>query len=340
MTGSDSDSGAEETAIPDETVETYEGITYAQRDAGAMKLDLFVPETDAPPLVVYVHGGGWAYETRANAPDLERYAAAWGVAFASVSYRLVPIPADSPFDSAPENPTPRDVFPAQIRDVMAAIRWLRAHADEYGFDARQIAAWGSSAGGHLAALAGTLGDISRLAGDVFLPEALEKTVAPDHSGAVQAVVDWYGVSDLRGLEADGFESLLLDSDVADTAEMARLASPIVHVSPENPPFLLMAGLADELVPFEQTRKLADALERNRVDTNVYALHDLGHAFDADSERTAMEPLMATPRPAQSVTATAHFPAGDLDGGLEGVPPAGPDAIEVFLDRTIGTQSSE
>lgn len=320
-------------------VETHEGVTYAERDAGAMELDLFVPEIEDPPLVVYVHGGGWAYATRANTPDLERYAAEWGVAFASVSYRLAPIPEDSPFDPAPDNPTPRGVFPAQILDVKAAIRWLRANAGTYGFDADEVAVWGASAGGHLAALAGTLGDVTDLAGDVYPAEMVEKRVAPDHSGRVQAVVDWYGVSDLRELDGDGLESLLLGGIVSENLEKARLASPISYVSETTPPFLVMHGRADDVVPIDQTELLADALANAHVDATVYELHDLGHVFGADSERSAMERLTRTPRPAQSVTATAHFVDGEGDGGLDGVPPAGPDAIGQFLHRTIGNEPS-
>jgi len=340
MPSSDSDSTGERATTHVDTVETYEGVTYADRDAGAMNLDLFVPETDAPPLVVYVHGGGWAYATRKNAPDLERYAAEWGVAFASVSYRLAPIPDDSPFDPAPDNPTPRGVFPAQILDVKAAIRWLRANAEEYGFDAEDVAVWGASAGGHLAALAGTLADVNGLAGDVYPAETVEKCVAPEQSGQVQAVVDWYGVSDLRELDGDGLESLLLGGTVTDNPEKARLASPISYVSETTPPFLVMHGRADDVVPFDQTELLAEALADAHVAATVYELHEQGHVFGADSERSAMERLTVTPRPAQSVTATAHFAEGESDSGLAGVPPAGPDAIARFLSRTIGTAHAE
>ncbi|WEL17522.1 Dipeptidyl aminopeptidase/acylaminoacyl-peptidase [Halorhabdus sp. SVX81] len=340
MSRSDSDPADERTSGDVDAVESYEGVTYAERDAGEMKLDLFVPETDAPPLVVYVHGGGWAYATRANTPDLERYAAEWGFAFASVSYRLAPIPDDSPFDPAPDNPTPRGIFPAQILDVKAAIRWLRANAEAYGFDADDVGVWGASAGGHLAALAGTLEDVSALGSDVYPAETVEKRVAADHSGRVQAVVDWYGVSDLRELDGAGLESLLLGGPVSDNPEKARLGSPISHVSATTPPFLVMHGRADEVVPVAQTELLAEALADAHVDATVYALQDLGHVFGADSERSAMERLTGSPRPAQSVTATAHFPEGESGGGLAGVPPADPAAIERFLDRTIRTENPE
>ncbi|WP_222918681.1 alpha/beta hydrolase [Natrinema sp. SYSU A 869] len=326
------------------SVSVHEDVTYAARDAGEMKLDLYVPETDEnPPLVVYIHGGGWVFETRKNAPDLARYAAEWGCAITSVSYRLAAIPddADFPTESIENNPTPRGVFPDQIIDVKAAIRWLRANADEYGFDAARVATWGASAGGHLAALAGTLDDIETLPGDAYPDDAIAKVVAPDQSGTVQAVVDWYGISDLLELpsQPDGFESFLLGGDVSENRDKAKRASPTTYVGPETPPFLITHGREDQVVSIRQSRLLFEALQASAVGATMYELHDLGHVFGAESERTAMEQLIVDPRPAQTVTATAHLEAGaetgaSTDGLLERAPPAGPDAIEQFLDRTI------
>ncbi|ELZ88668.1 Esterase/lipase-like protein [Haloferax sulfurifontis ATCC BAA-897] len=99
-------------------ITVYEGVTYAERPEGAMKLDLYVPEREDPPLVVYVHGGGWVAETRANVPTPERYAAEWDCAIASVSYRLQEVPAGSSLEGMydPSNPTPRGSFPDHIPD--------------------------------------------------------------------------------------------------------------------------------------------------------------------------------------------------------------------------------
>ncbi|SEV84578.1 alpha/beta hydrolase [Natrinema salifodinae] len=321
-------------------VSVHEDVTYAVRDAGEMKLDLYVPAVDEnPPLVVYVHGGGWVFETRKNAPDLERYAAEWGCATASVSYRLAAVPddADLPGDGIADNPTPRGVFPNQLVDVKAAIRWLRANANEYGFDPDRVATWGASAGGHLAALAGTLDDIEALPGDAYPDAAVEKDVAPDQSGAVQAVVDWYGVSDLLELPGrpGGLESLLLGGPVSENRDQARRASPTTYVGPETPPFLVMHGREDQVVSIRQSELLFEALKASGVGATMYELHALGHVFGAESERTAMARLTGEPRPAQTVTATARLEEGaSTDGLLGSVPPAGPDAIERFLDRAL------
>ncbi|NGM69545.1 alpha/beta hydrolase [Natronolimnobius sp. AArcel1] len=336
-----SESNADDPSV----VVVHEDLTYAERDAGDLKLDLYVPKPDAgdnrPPLVVYIHGGAWIYETRKNAPDLERFAAEWNCALASVSYRLAAVPddVDLPFDVDPENPTPRGVFPDPIIDVKAAIRWCRAHADTYGFNGEHIAAWGSSAGGHLAALAGVVDDVTDIAGDAYPAESVRKAVEPTESGAVQAVIDWYGVHDL--LELPGIEetpeSLLLGGPLSANQDRARRASPVTYVTPDDPPFCIMHGREDEVVSVEQSCLLFDELANAGVDAAFYDLHDLGHVWGGDSERTAMAALESGDH-AQTVTATAttrtecdETTTGPL---LVSHPPAGPDAIGTFLERTL------
>ncbi|QGN07740.1 alpha/beta hydrolase [Halorhabdus sp. CBA1104] len=331
----DDPSGADGPAVA-----VHEDVTYASRDSGDLRLDLFVPETAGrPPLVVYVHGGGWVFETRKNAPALQRYAAEWGVAIASVSYRLAEIPdgVAIPFDIDPENPTPRGVFPDQILDVKAAIRWLQARAEAYGFDPDRIATWGASAGGHLALLAGFVDDVSDVAGNVYAPERVEKTVAPEQSGAVQAVVDWYGVTDLTAVPVApaGVASLLVGGSISQHRDRARRASPLTYVDADSPPVLVMHGRADDVVSIEQTRSLVSALRGVDLSVTSYELHGMGHVFGADSERTAMAQLTGEERPTQTVTASASSDPGASDDRLLPAHPfAGPDAIETFLDRTL------
>ncbi|WP_181685257.1 alpha/beta hydrolase [Halorhabdus salina] len=340
MTESPTESTADASETGEPAVAIHEDVTYASRDAGDLRLDLFVPEiAGRPPLVVYVHGGGWVFETRKNAPDLERYAAEWEVAIASVSYRLAEIPdgLEIPFDIDPENTTPRGVFPDQIVDVTAAIRWLQARATEYGFDPDRIATWGASAGGHLALLAGLIDDISAVAGNVYAPERVEKTVAPEQSGAVQAVVDWYGVTDLTTVPEDpeDIASLLVGGQISKHRDRARRASPVTYVDADAPPLFVMHGRADEVVSIEQTRSLVSKLRDGDVPVTSYELHEMGHVFGADSERTAMAQLTGADRPTQSVTASASSePGASNDVLLPAHPPAGPDAIGQFLDRTL------
>lgn len=322
-------------------ITVHEGVTYAERDAGAMKLDLYVPEAESPPLVVYVHGGGWVAETRDNAPDPARYAAEWDCAIASVSYRLQQVPDGSPVAEMADadNPTPKGEFPDHFVDVKAAIRWLRSRADDYGYDAERVAAWGSSAGGHLALLAGVVDDVTDL-GDAFADE-VEKTVAPEASGAVQAVVSWYGVADMSlAADEDGLMQLLLGGPPATQSDRYRQASPITHVTPASPPTLLLHGRADEVVSVEHSRRFFDALADAGVDAVRYELHELNHVWaesvDAiQSERVGMDLLAAEPTHAQSVYEATHVDTGGTpDPLVADLPPAGPEAIRQFLERTI------
>jgi len=322
-------------------VTVHRGLTYAERESGEMQLDLYVPESESPPLVVYVHGGGWVAETRDNVPDPARYAAAWDCAIATVSYRLQTVPDGSPVAEMTDadNPTPSGQFPDHFVDVKAGIRWLRAHADEYGYDAERIAAWGASAGGHLALLAAVVDDVTDL-GDAFADE-VEKTVAPEESGGVQAVVGWYGVSDMTlAADDDGLVQLLLGGPPSECPERYAQASPVTHVTPESPPTLLLHGREDEVVSVEHSRRFFDALADAGVDAARYELHDLNHVWAEhveaiQSERVGMDLLAAEPTHAQSVYEATHVPAGGSPAPLVAdLPPAGPEAIEQFLDRTI------
>ncbi|SFR85717.1 Acetyl esterase/lipase [Halomicrobium zhouii] len=327
-------------------VRVHEGITYAERDVGDLQLDLFVPEREDPPLVVYFHGGAWVMETRDNVPHPARYAAELGYAIASVDYRLSAVPdgVELEFPPDPDNTVPRGVFPDHFVDAKASIRWLRANADEFGYDAERVAAWGASAGGHLAALAGVVDDVTDLAGEAYAESELAKDVAPEASGAVQAVIDWYGVNDLSLTvgEPGTPEALLIGGSKAENEAKYEAASPVTHVTPDDPPFLLMHGRADEVVSVDHSRVLADALADAGVDAALYELHGLNHVFahgDAESiesERVAMELLTDEPTPAQSVSETVHVDEGEAPRSLiEGTPRAGPVAIKRFLDATIG-----
>src|SRR5262249_6673062 len=139
-------------------------------DGQKLQLDLFVPTGDKkPPLVVYIHGGSWLRGSRKKPPV--HWLTEEGFALASISYRF----------------SDRAVFPAQIHDVKAAVRWLRANQDKYGYDASRIGVCGTSAGGHLAVLLSTSGGVKELEGTIG--GNLQQ------SSRVQAVVDWYGPAD-------------------------------------------------------------------------------------------------------------------------------------------------
>ncbi|WP_433782328.1 alpha/beta hydrolase fold domain-containing protein [Actinomycetospora sp. CA-101289] len=207
-------------------------------------LDLHRPDTvPSPPLVVFVHGGGWRMGSRGTfgpsfadwSPSPFAHLAARGLAVASLDYRL----------------SGEAVFPAALDDVVDGLCWLREHAGELGVDASRVVLWGESAGAHLAALAGLL------------------------DGDVRGVVDWYGPADLGTMAADAAaggiaitdpgapdsrESLLLGAPVGDDPDRARAASPVAHVRAGAPPFLVLHGTADRFVPARQSERLVAALE--------------------------------------------------------------------------------
>lgn len=242
-------------------------IEYASVDGISLLLDLYLPplEPDATaPLVIWVHGGGW----RSGSKDQTIAPATLGedYAIASVNYRLTGIAT----------------FPAQIHDVKAAVRWLRAHAVEYGFDPQRFGAWGSSAGGHLVALLGVSCGSEELegTGGDYLNE----------SSCVQAVCDFYGPTDLLSLldQRGGrdarrimAEDLLLGGPVEEKIELANLASPITHISADVPPFLIMHGSDDDVVPVEQSIAFDNALGNAGIDSTLIIIEGAGHGFPRD-----------------------------------------------------------
>lgn len=184
--------------------------------------------------------------------------AAHGFVVASVSYRFSSV--------AP--------FPAQLHDVKAAVRWLRANAIAYGIDPDRIGAWGDSSGGHLAGLLGTTGDRPDLDGDCG---------SPGWSSKVHAVVTRCAPTDLRVLPQDQAEVLdaLFGGTPLATAELRELASPVAHVSAQSAPFLIVHGTQDETVPIEQARVMADALGEHGVDVTLHTIEGAYHNLRPD-----------------------------------------------------------
>lgn len=248
-------------------IEVKRDLAYAGTDNPRQKLDLYLPRdrkgAEPLPLVVYIHGGAWlGGDKRAGAGFMGGLVARGDYAGASVGYRL----------------SGEAQWPAQAHDVKAAIRWLRAHASEYGYDPDRIAVMGDSAGGHLVAFLGTSGGVKGVEGELG-----------DHDDAdsrVQAVVDLFGPADFLTIgdapsqidhnAADSPEARLIGGAIKDRPDAARSVSPVTYVSKDDPPFLIIHGSDDPTVPFDQSVRLNDALKSAGVASTLLRIEGGKH----------------------------------------------------------------
>lgn len=253
--------------------ETQTDIEYARVGDLVLKLDLHRPQAENPPLIVYVHGGAWRAGSKSDvpiAPLLEK-----GFAIASVDYRL----------------STQAVFPAQIHDIKAALRFLRAKAAEFRLNTEKIAIVGSSAGGHLAALIGATNGHKMLEGRIG--DHL------DQSSRVDAIVSLYGASNLQSILAQSTEfgltvripalKLLLGDVPEKKPELAKLASPVAHLDKSDPPLLLIHGDADPQMPYEQSREFTTAYEALKLQVKFVTLPGSRHGGEEfyDDERSSL-----------------------------------------------------
>jgi acetyl esterase/lipase len=238
-------------------------IPYAQVAGRTLALDLHLPaNARQAPLVVFLHGGAWRAGDKSEYP---KFLVQRGYAVASVDFR-------SSSDAR---------FPAQVHDIKAAIRFLRAQAKQYGYRADRIAVAGSSSGAHLAALVATTNGIAELEGN-------EGEHAKE-SSAVQAVVSWFGASNLSTILAQSTPfglnvrepalKLLLGGTPEEVPSLARLASPITHVDAKDPPALLLHGDQDRQMPVNQTLELEAGYRRAGVPVELVIVDGAGHGGD-------------------------------------------------------------
>ena len=242
-------------------------IVYSNPDGQQLQLDMARPKADAPsrPAIVCIHGGGFRAGTRQGYDSLCLRLAQQGYVAVTVSYRLAP----------------KYQFPAAIHDVKAAVRWLRANAQQYGIDPERIGVTGGSAGGHLAQFLGVTGDVKQFEGTSGHAE---------QSSRVSCVVNYYGPSDFTksyGKSVDAAEVLPLW--LGGNLEQARpkhiIASPLYWVTPNAAPTLCIHGTDDKYVNHEQAVWLIDKLKAAGVEAELLTLEGAGHGFKgADSER--------------------------------------------------------
>jgi acetyl esterase/lipase len=269
----------ERSSLP-EGAKVHRDLKYVKDGHERNKLDLYLPEkADTPlPVIVWIHGGAWMGGSKDGGGSALPFAGK-GYAVASMNYRL----------------SQHAVFPAQIEDCKAAIRWLRANAKTYNLDPERIGVWGASAGGHLVALLGTTGGVEDLEG---------KGGNADRSSRVQAVVDFFGPTDFLQMDAHAVsgarmkhdpptspESRLIGGAIQDNVEKVGRANPVKYVTKDAPPFLIVHGEQDPLVPCHQSELLYEALKRARSDVTFYKIAGAGHGspeFNTDMMRAAVQ----------------------------------------------------
>ncbi len=245
---------------PSETisgVRVWRDIAYVTKGHVRQKLDFYAPSSSGGPgpwpCVVFMHGGGWQIGSKSwnTAMGL-----CWqGYAVASIGYRLS---SDAP-------------FPAQIEDCKAAVRYLRAHAARFNIDPGRIGASGDSAGGHLAAMLGTTGDV----------KTFDKGEYLDQSSRVQAVTDVYGPTNLAfyGTSKPGDTlSSFIGGPIQNNKVKVQAANPITYVNAGDPPFAIFHGDSDPIVPLRHSEALRDALRKAKVPVTLTVLPGSGHGF--------------------------------------------------------------
>lgn len=252
----------------------YKDLIYAIVDGKRLGLDLYMPAgVQRPPLLVWVHGGAWREGTKARVPTafVER-----GIAMASLDFRQ----------------STEARFPAQVHDIKAAIRYLRANAAQYGYRSERIAIAGTSSGGHLAALVGVTNGHGELEGNVG------NNV--DRSSSVQAIVDYFGAANLVTMLAQSsptglrpaIERLLGGGSAEQTRTLAESASPVSHVDRSDPPLLLLHGDRDSDIPIDQARELQGAYTKLGLDVQLHVVHGAGHGGHAFYSSPHLESVLA------------------------------------------------
>jgi acetyl esterase/lipase len=246
--------------LPEGTA-VHRNLPYIDDGHERHKLDLYLPQADKElPLIIWIHGGAWLGGSKANGVPVNYLAD--GYAIASLNYRL----------------SQHAIFPAQIEDCKAAVRWLRANAKKYNLDPNSFAAWGPSAGGHLVAMLGTTGDV----------KAFDVGEHLKVSSRVQAVVDYFGPTDLLQMDdhrlpdgmvhntADSPESKLIGGHIQENKEKVAKANPITYVTKDDAPFLIIHGDRDPLVPHHQSELLEAALKKAGIPVSFYTVKGAGH----------------------------------------------------------------
>jgi len=256
-----------------------ENITYGKVGDTELKLDLARPVGDgAFPAIVFIHGGGWYQGSRQGYRGQIQEAARRGYVAATISYRLMRFD-----ESKKETTTATQIFPTQIHDAKAAIRWVRGNAKKYNVDPNRIGVTDGSAGGHLSLLVGLTDPSSNLEGG---------SGNPDQSSRVQAVVNVFGPTDMAFCHEKSSVAwifrLFMGGTPSEAAERYEVASPLTYVSKDDPPVLTLHGDRDALVPVEQAKVLDEKMKAAGASHTLMVFEGQGHGFRGEDGKKAAD----------------------------------------------------
>lgn len=263
------------TSIASAATTEYKDVVYAEVDGKPLALDLYVPKAGAP-LVVHIHGGAWRAGTKAD--GVPTFLIDAGFAVASLEFRQ----------------TTEAPFPANVHDIKAGIRFLRAQAAEYGYDTDKVLITGASSGAHLAVLVGVTNGNAELEGTVG--------AHPEASSSVQGILSYFAATDLTtilslstpfgvGVREPALKALL--GDLPDKVpELAQLASPVYHVDTSDPPLLLLHGDRDPQMPVNQSLQMLGAYKELGLDVDFIPVHGAAHGGPLFNEPKYTQPAVA------------------------------------------------
>jgi len=239
----------------------YQNIVYGKESGQEQVLDVYtVPSAKPTPVIVYFHGGAWWKGERPASYGGFRAFLAAGISVVTVEYRLTGV--------APA--------PAAVQDVRCSLAWVKANAEKYHFDTSRVIVYGTSAGGHLALMAGMLPTTN----DVDLPQCRDVP-------KVAAILDFYGPYDLSPTAMGAYKSPSVGKwlgSVPDQLAYGRKMSPSSYVKPGQPPTFIVHGDADPVVPYQQSVELQHALDKVKVPNGLYTVHGGGHGNFSEEEK--------------------------------------------------------